>query len=117
MIIIGACPAGLAAAIAAKQYGLDYTVLEKCMLVNSLYHFPTHMVFFTTPELLEIGGLPFVTPYEKPPRLESLRYYRRGADTYELAVELGESVTAVQPPRSLIPMRPTVNSPTSTTEQ
>ena len=74
VIIIGAGPAGLAAAIAAKKYGLDYTVLEKGMLVNSLYHFPTHMVFFTTPELLEIGGLPFVTPYEKPTRLESLRY-------------------------------------------
>jgi len=52
VIIIGAGPAGLAAAIAAKHYGLDYTVLEKGMLVNSLYHFPTHMVFFTTPELL-----------------------------------------------------------------
>ena len=100
VIIIGAGPAGLAAAIAAKQYGLDYTVLEKGMLVNSLYHFPTHMVFFTTPELLEIGGLPFVTPYEKPTRLESLRYYRRVADTYELAVELGETVTAVQPPQT-----------------
>ena len=67
VIIIGAGPAGLAAAIAAKKYGLDYTVLEKGMLVNSLYHFPTHMVFFTTPELLEIGGLPFVTPYENQP--------------------------------------------------
>ena len=100
VIIIGAGPAGLAAAIAAKKYGLDYTVLEKGMLVNSLYHFPTHMVFFTTPELLEIGGLPFVTPYEKPPRLEALRYYRRVADTYELEVELGETVTAIQPPQT-----------------
>ena len=64
--IIGAGPAGLAAAIAAKRRGLVARVFEKGVLVNSLQHYPTHMVFFTTPELLEIGGLPFVTPYEKP---------------------------------------------------
>lgn len=100
VIIIGAGPAGLAAAITAKQHGLDYTVLEKGVLVNSLFHFPKQMVFFTTPELLEIGGMPFVTPYDKPTRLESLRYYRRVADAHELSVELGERVTAVHAPQA-----------------
>jgi len=95
VIIIGGGPSGLAAAIAAKQSGLDYLVFEKGALVNSLFHYPTNMIFFTTPELLEIGGLPFVTPYEKPTRMEALRYYRRVVDTYDLEVATGEQVTSV----------------------
>ena len=79
--IVGAGPAGLAAAIAAKQVGLDYSIIEKGVLVNSIYKFPTNMIFFTTPELLEIGGLPLVSPFEKPTRIEALRYYRRVVDT------------------------------------
>jgi thioredoxin reductase (NADPH) len=94
--IVGAGPAGLAAAIAAKQAGLDYSIIEKGVLVNSIYKFPTNMVFFTTPELLEIGGLPLVSPFEKPTRLEALRYYRRVVDTYALAIEFGEQVIAVE---------------------
>ena len=94
--IVGAGPAGLAAAIAAKQAGLDYSIIEKGVLVNSIYRFPVNMVFFTTPELLEIGGLPLVSPFEKPTRLEALRYYRRVVDTYALAIEFGEQVTAVE---------------------
>ena len=70
VLIVGAGPSGLATAIAAKQQGLDYVLVEKGVLVDSIFHFPTHMVFFTTPELLEIGGLPLVTPYDKPTRLE-----------------------------------------------
>ena len=62
------------------------------MLVNSIYHFPAQMTFFTTPDLLEIGGLPFVTPYEKPTRAEGLKYYRRVTETYGLKVRLGEEV-------------------------
>ena len=81
----GRGPAGLAAAIAAKQVGLDYSIIEKGVLVNSIYKFPVNMVFFTTPELLEIGGLPLVSPFEKPTRIEALRYYRRVVDTYDLA--------------------------------
>jgi thioredoxin reductase (NADPH) len=95
LIIVGAGPAGLSTAIAARQRGLDYVVLEKGVLVNSIYRFPTQMVFFTTPELLEIGGLPLVSPYEKPTRGEALRYYRRVTDAYGLAVTLGEEVVAV----------------------
>ena len=60
VLIVGAGPSGLATAIAAKQQGLDYVIVEKGVLVNSIFNFPMHMVFFTTPELLEIGGLPLV---------------------------------------------------------
>jgi thioredoxin reductase (NADPH) len=95
--IVGAGPAGLAAAIAAKQVGLDYSIIEKGVLVNSIYKFPANMVFFTTPELLEIGGLPLVSPFDKPTRIEALRYYRRVVDTYQLAIEFGEQVITVDP--------------------
>jgi thioredoxin reductase (NADPH) len=92
VLIIGAGPAGLAAAIAAKARGLSYVVLEKGALVNSLLHYPSDMVFATTPELMEIGELPFVSPHEKPSRLEALRYYRRTTDRFALDVRLGERV-------------------------
>jgi len=95
LIIVGAGPSGLSAAIAAKQRNLDYQVLEQGVLVNSIYHFPPQMVFFTTPELLEIGGLPFVTPYDKPTRAEALRYYRRVVDSYDLRIAFEETVTSV----------------------
>jgi thioredoxin reductase (NADPH) len=81
VIIIGAGPTGLSAAIAAQKRELDYQVLEQGVLVNSIYRFPPNLVFFTTPELLEIGGMPFVSPYDKPTRVEALRYYRRVVDT------------------------------------
>src|SRR6184192_4832921 len=92
VLIIGAGPSGLSAAIAAKQRGLDYQVIEQGVLVNSIFNFPPQMVFFTTPELLEIGGLPFVSPYDKPTRVEALRYYRRVADTFDLQVSYEEKV-------------------------
>src|SRR5688500_20336642 len=90
--IVGAGPAGLAAGIAAKQVGLDYSILEKGVLVNSIYKFPVNMVFFTTPKLLEIGGLPLVSPFEKPTRLEALKYYHRVVATYDLAINFDEQV-------------------------
>ena len=96
VLIVGAGPSGLATAIAAKQQGLDYVVIEKGVLVNSIFNFPTHMVFFTTPELLEIGGLPLVSPYDKPTRLESLRYYRRVVDAYQLQISYHEEVIAIE---------------------
>lgn len=97
LVIVGAGPAGLAAAIAAQQAGLDYEVVEKGVLVDAIYRFPPGMVFFTTPELLEIGGVPFVSPYEKPTRAEALRYYRRVCDTFRLRLCLGEEVRAIRP--------------------
>ncbi len=98
VLIVGAGPSGLATAIAAKQHGLDYVLVEKGVLVNSVFNFPMHMVFFTTPGLLEIGNLPLTTPYDKPTRLEALRYYRRVVDTYELPISFHEKVTSIEPP-------------------
>src|SRR6202795_3965038 len=97
LIVVGAGPSGLSAAIAAKQRGLDYQVLEQGTLVNSIHRFPPQMVFFTTPELLEIGGLPFVSPYDKPTRGEALRYYRRVVDAYDLQIAFAEPVLGVTP--------------------
>ena len=95
VLIVGAGPSGLATAIAAKQQGLDFAVVEKGVLVDGIFHFPTNMVFFTTPELLEIGGLPLVTPYDKPTRLEALRYYRRVVDSYGLQIAFHEEVVEI----------------------
>ncbi len=102
VLIVGAGPAGLAAAIAAQHAGLDYRLVEKGVLVNSVFHFPKNMVFFTTAELLEIGGLPFTTPFEKPTRAEALRYYRRVADTFELKISLDEEVGTIEWRRPLL---------------
>ena len=96
VIIIGAGPSGLSAAIAAKRRELDYQVLEQGVLVNSIYRFPPQMVFFTTPELLEIGGLPFVSPYDKPTRAEALNYYRKVVAVHDLQIAYGEKVLSVE---------------------
>lgn len=97
IIIIGGGPIGLACGIEAKRAGLHYLIIEKGCLVNSLYHYPQNMTFFSTSEKLEIGGVPFVSNNPKPTRAEALEYYRRVADNYELNINLFESVTgAVQ---------------------
>jgi thioredoxin reductase (NADPH) len=95
VLVVGAGPAGLATAIAATKRGLSVQVLEKGALVNSLLHYPIEMVFFTTPELMEIGGMPFVSPYEKPTRMEALRYYRRVSDAFKLDVVFDETVVGI----------------------
>jgi len=95
IIIIGGGPTGLACAIEAQRAGFNYLTLEKGCVVNSLYNYPTQLVFFTTPELLEIGDLPFVCEREKPVRIEALKYYRRVVDTYRLRVNQYEKVTQV----------------------
>ncbi len=95
LLIVGAGPSGLSAAIAAKQRGLDYQVLEQGTLVNSIFHFPPQMVFFTTPELMEIGKLPFVSPYDKPTRAEALTYYRKVVDAYDLQIAMDEKVLEI----------------------
>jgi thioredoxin reductase (NADPH) len=97
VLIVGAGPSGLATAIACRHHGLDYQVLEQGALVDAIARFPTNMVFFTTPELLEIGGIPLTTPYEKPTRAEALRYYRKVTDVFDLRVALHERVLAVAP--------------------
>jgi thioredoxin reductase (NADPH) len=95
VICIGAGPTGLASAIEAKRAGLRPLVVDKGVLCNSIYHYPVNMVFFTTPELLEIGDLPFVSAAEKPTRVEALKYYRKCTEHYELELRLGEDVTEV----------------------
>ena len=96
VLIVGAGPSGLATAIACRHHGLDYQVLEQGTLVDAIARFPTNMVFFTTPELLEVGGVPLTTPYEKPTRAEALRYYRKVTDMFQLQVALHERVLAVE---------------------
>lgn len=95
IIIIGGGPIGLACALEAKQKGLDYLIIEKGALVNSLYHYPVNMTFFSTSEKLEIGGVPFVSNNIKPTRNESLEYYRRVTVSGGLNIKLFETVTAV----------------------
>ena len=95
IICIGAGPTGLACAMEAKKAGLRALVVDKGCLCNSIYHYPVHMVFFTTPELLEIGGLPMVCGGDKPTRLEALKYYRKGAEHYGLELRLFEKVLRV----------------------
>ena len=89
LICIGAGPTGLACAIEAKRAGMRPLVIDKGCLCNSLYHYPVNMVFFTTPELLEIGDLPLTIASEKPTRSEALKYYRKCAEHYELDLRLG----------------------------
>jgi thioredoxin reductase (NADPH) len=95
IICIGAGPTGLATAIEAKRAGMKALVIDKGCLCNSIFNYPVNMVFFTTPELLEIGDLPLVTPTEKPTRAEALKYYRRAAEHYELDLRLFELVERV----------------------
>src|SRR6266481_5359798 len=96
VIIIGAGPSGLAAAIEAKKYGLSCVVLDKGGITNSILHFPVQMIFFTTPELLEIGGVPLVSDREKPTRNEALKYYRKVAGAFQLRVHQYEEVLQIQ---------------------
>jgi thioredoxin reductase (NADPH) len=96
VICVGAGPTGLACAIEVKRAGLRPLVIDKGVLCNSLYHYPVNMVFFTTPELLEIGDLPFVCAAEKPTRAEALKYYRKCVEHYDLDLRLGELVTRVE---------------------
>jgi thioredoxin reductase (NADPH) len=95
VLVIGAGPTGLACAIEAQKIGLKVIVLDKGCLVNSLFHYPANMVFFTTPELLEIGEIPFTTAQQKPTREEALEYYRKVAEHYKLDVRQYEWVKTV----------------------
>lgn len=92
LIIIGAGPIGLACALEAQKYKIDYVILEKGCLVNSIYNYPANMTFFSTSERLEIGGVPFVSNNPKPTRSEALEYYRRVAVDKKLAIHLFEGV-------------------------
>jgi bacillithiol disulfide reductase len=95
IVCIGAGPTGLACAMEAKRAGMRALVIDKGCLCNSIFRYPINMVFFTTPELLEIGGLPMVSNGDKPTRLEALKYYRKGAEHYALDLRLYEKVLRV----------------------
>lgn len=95
VIIIGAGPIGLACGIEAQKAGLDYLIIDKGCLVNSIYQYPHTMTFFSTSERLEIGGVPFISINHKPTRTEALEYYRRVCTTWNLKVKLYENVETV----------------------
>jgi thioredoxin reductase (NADPH) len=96
LIIIGAGPIGITCAIEAKRAGLDALIIDKGMLVNTLFHFPTNMTYFSTSLLLEIGDVPFVSHDEKPTRRESLEYYRRVYESWKLNAHFYEEVMDVK---------------------
>ncbi|HVS95806.1 MAG TPA: YpdA family putative bacillithiol disulfide reductase [Puia sp.] len=92
LIIIGGGPIGIACALEAQTAGIDYLILERGCLVNSLYRYPVNMTFFSTSERIEIGGVPFVSNHVKPNRAEALEYYRRVAVSHRLRIHLQEGV-------------------------
>src|ERR1700761_1073527 len=95
VLVIGAGPTGLACAIAAQNVGCRVVLVDKGCLTNSLFHYPANMTFFTTPELLEIGNMPFSSPNQKPTRSEALEYYRKVAGHYKLNVQQYHTVGSV----------------------
>ena len=95
VLVVGAGPTGMACAIEAQKAGFKALIIDKGCLVNSIYHYPNNMVFFTTAELLEIGDVPFTTSLAKPTRLEALEYYRRVAEHFDLHLRQYEWVKTI----------------------
>ncbi len=96
LIIVGAGPAGLACAIEAHRNNLNYLVIEKGVLVNSIYNFPSNMTFFSTSKNLEVGDVPFISHTDKPTRREALEYYRRLAESHALHIQYGNRVLGIK---------------------
>jgi thioredoxin reductase (NADPH) len=96
VIVIGAGPIGMACGIEAERKGLSYLIIDKGTLVNSLYHYPMNMTFFSTSDKLEIGDIPFISHNAKPTRSEALEYYRRVASHWKLNIKLYEEVTRIK---------------------
>ncbi len=96
VLIVGAGPIGLACAIEAHKVGLNYVVVEKGVLANSVFHFPANMTFFSTSKLMELGDVPFISHNSKPTRSEALEYFRRVRDSWKLNVHLYEAVTQME---------------------
>lgn len=95
LIIVGGGPTGINCAIAAERAHLDYVILEKGVLVNSIFNFPANMTFFSTSLNLEIGDTPFISHNDKPTRREALEYYRRLLENYDLNIQFGAEVTGM----------------------
>src|SRR5208283_3398205 len=96
LLVVGAGPTGLASAIEAKKAGFRVALVDKGCVCNSIFHYPAHMTFFTTSELLEIGDIPFPSPNAKPSRNEALEYYRQVAAFYKLDVRQYQRVERVE---------------------
>jgi thioredoxin reductase (NADPH) len=96
VVVVGAGPTGLACGIELQERGVKTVLVEKGCVVNSIYHYPTNMTFFTTPELLEIGDIPMTSVNDKPNRVEALKYYRRVADHYKLNIRQYERVERIE---------------------
>src|SRR5438552_11247185 len=92
VLVVGAGPTGMACAIEAQRAGFRAVLVDKGCLCNSLFHYPSNMTFFTTPELLEIGDIPFSSPNQKPSRNDALQSYRKVAEHYRLDVRQYETV-------------------------
>src|SRR5262249_52766311 len=106
-LVVGAGPTGLACGIELQQRGLKAVMIEKGCVVNSIYNYPTNLVFFTTPELLEIGDIPMTSLNEKPGRTEALKYYRRVADHFKLDIRQYERVDSITGPDAAFQINPT----------
>ncbi|MBR9775534.1 MAG: YpdA family putative bacillithiol disulfide reductase [Cytophagales bacterium] len=96
LLIIGAGPIGLACGIEAKKKGLDYLIIEKGVLTNSIFNYPVNMTFFSTSEKLEMADIPFMSISNKPTRPEALEYYRRIVKHYQLNINLYEKVNTLE---------------------
>lgn len=96
LIIIGGGPIGIACGLEAEKYGISYLILEKGCLVNSLYHYPANMTFFSTSEKLELDNIPFISNNPKPKKAEALEYYRRITTSNKLNIHLFEEVSGVE---------------------
>jgi putative YpdA family bacillithiol system oxidoreductase len=105
IIIIGAGPIGLACGLEAKKKNLSYIIIEKGVLVNSLYHYPANMTFFSTSEKLEIDGIPFISKNPKPTKQEALEYYRRVATSNALNINLFEAVENLQKTNNIFDLK------------
>src|SRR6185503_19592963 len=95
LVVIGAGPCGLAVGIAARQAGLSCVLLDRRTIVSTIERYPLAMTFFSTPERIEIGAVPFIASHEKPTRQDGLIYYRRVAEHYGLDIRPGEDVVDV----------------------
>lgn len=96
IIIVGGGPIGIACGLEAEKHKLNYLILEKGCLVNSLYHYPTNMTFFSTSEKLELDGIPFISNNPKPRKAEALEYYRRISTSHDLNINLFEQVISIE---------------------
>src|SRR5689334_3088339 len=96
LLVIGAGPCGLAVGIAAKDAGIPCILLDRRNIVSTIERYPLQMTFFSTPERIEIGGIPFIASHEKPTRADGLIYYRRVAEHYRLDIRPGEDVVEVR---------------------